>query len=100
MHPFIHPLTQAVDPGWESRSDWQIFKTIAESFSELAEKHLGIQKDVVALPLLHDTPAELAQAMDVKDWKRGECEPVPGKTMPVLKVVERDFANTYKNTLL
>ncbi|BCG63088.1 MAG: nitrate reductase/nitrite oxidoreductase, alpha subunit [Methyloprofundus sp.] len=96
MHPFIHPLTQAVDPGWESRSDWQIFKTIAESFSELAEKHLGIQKDVVALPLLHDTPAELAQAMDVKDWKRGECEPVPGKTMPVLKVVERDFANTYK----
>ncbi len=96
MHPFIHPLTQAVDPGWESRSDWQIFKTIAKSFSELAEKHLGVQKDVVALPLLHDTPAELAQAMDVKDWKRGECEPIPGKTLPVLKVVERDFANTYK----
>ncbi|MCK5190183.1 MAG: nitrate reductase subunit alpha, partial [Methylococcales bacterium] len=96
MHPFIHPLTQAVDPGWESRSDWQIFKTIAKSFSELAEKHLGTQKDVVALPILHDTPAELAQAMDVKDWKRGECEPIPGKTLPILKVVERDFANTYK----
>ena len=96
MHPFIHPLTQAVDPGWESRSDWQIFKTISKVFSELAEKHLGVQKDVVALPLLHDTPAELAQAMDVKDWKRGECEPIPGKTMPVLKVVERDFVNTYK----
>ena len=62
----------------------------------MAEKHLGVQKDVVALPLLHDTPAELAQAMDVKDWKRGECEPIPGKTMPVLKVVERDFVNTYK----
>ncbi len=96
MHPFIHPLTQAVDPGWESRSDWQIFKTLAETFSKLAEKHLGKQKDIVALPLLHDTPAELAQAMDVKDWKRGECEPIPGKTMPVLKVVERDFVNTYK----
>jgi len=96
MHPFIHPLTQAVDPGWESRSDWQIFKTLAEKFSELSEKHLEKQKDVVALPLLHDTPAELAQAMDVKDWKRGECEPIPGKTMPVLKVVERDFVNTYK----
>lgn len=51
---------------------------------------------MVALPLLHDTPAELAQAMDVKDWKRGECEPIPGKTMPVLKVVERSFADTYK----
>jgi len=96
MHPFIHPLTQAVDPGWESRSDWQIFKTIAKDFSVLAEKHLGTQKDVVALPILHDTPAELAQAMDVKDWKRGECEPVPGKTMPLFKVVQRDFADTYK----
>jgi nitrate reductase alpha subunit len=96
MHPFIHPLTQAVDPGWESRSDWQIFKTLAKTFSDLSEKHLEKQKDVVALPLLHDTPAELAQSMDVKDWKRGECEPIPGKTMPVLKVVERDFVNTYK----
>ncbi len=96
MHPFIHPLTQAVDPGWESRSDWQIFKTISKRFSELAETHLGTQKDLVALPLLHDTPAELGQAMDVKDWKYGECEPIPGKTLPLLKIVEREFANTYK----
>ncbi|WP_419607685.1 nitrate reductase subunit alpha [Thiolapillus sp.] len=96
MHPFIHPLTEAVDPGWESRSDWQIFKTIAKEFSKLAEKHLGTRKDLVALPILHDTPAELAQPLEVKDWKRGECEPVPGKTLPLLKVVERNFADTYK----
>ncbi len=96
MHPFIHPLTEAVNPGWESKSDWQIFKTLAEHFSPLAEKHLGTQKDLVALPILHDTPAELAQPMEVKDWKRGECEPIPGKTLPILKVVERDFGNTYK----
>ena len=25
MHPFIHPLSAAVDPVWESRSDWEIF---------------------------------------------------------------------------
>ena len=30
MHPFIHPLTAAVDPVWESRSDWEIFKAIAQ----------------------------------------------------------------------
>lgn len=96
MHPFIHPLTQAVDPGWESRSDWQIFKTIAKRFSELAEKHLPAQKDLVALPLLHDTPAELGQAIEVKDWKYGECEPIPGKTLPMLKVVQRDFSDSYK----
>ena len=33
MHPFIHPLTAAIDPVWESRSDWNIFRGIAEAFS-------------------------------------------------------------------
>jgi nitrate reductase alpha subunit len=45
----------------------------------------------------HDSPAALAQPLgEVKDWKRGECEPVPGKTLPALITVERDYANTYK----
>jgi nitrate reductase alpha subunit len=96
MHPFIHPLTQAVDPAWESRSDWDIYKGIARKFSELSVGHLGIEKDIVAVPTLHDTPSELAQAFDVKDWKKGQCEPIPGKTMPNLVVVERDYPNTYK----
>ncbi|MBD3610642.1 MAG: nitrate reductase subunit alpha [Gammaproteobacteria bacterium] len=95
MHPFIHPLSEAVNPAWESKSDWQIFKNIAKKFSELSEKHLGKRKDVVALPMHHDTPAELAQPLGVKDWKKGECEPVPGKSMPLLKVVERDYPSTY-----
>ena len=33
MHPFIHPLSKAVDPAWEARSDWDIFKGIAAQFS-------------------------------------------------------------------
>ena len=96
MHPFIHPLSAAVDPAWESRSDWDIFKGFAKRFSELAVGHLGVEKDVVLLPLLHDAPAELGQAFDPKDWKKGEIEPVPGKTMPSVVVVERDYPNTYK----
>lgn len=96
MHPFIHPLSEAVDPAWESRTDWQIFKNIAEKFSELAEKHLGKQKDVVVIPMMHDSPGELAQPLSVQDWKKGECEPIPGISMPVIKVVDRDFPNTYK----
>ena len=96
MHPFIHPLTEAVNPGWESRSDWQIFKGIAKNFSVLAEKHLGRRKDLVSIPLMHDSPAELGQALGVRDWKRGECEPIPGKTMPIFKVTERDYGETYK----
>ncbi|MFZ5659039.1 MAG: nitrate reductase subunit alpha [Pseudomonadota bacterium] len=96
MHPFIHPLSEAVTPGWESKSDWQIFKTIARQFSALAAKHLGTRKDLLAVPMMHDSPMELAQPLGVKDWKKGECEPVPGKTLPLLKLVERDYANTYK----
>jgi len=96
MHPFIHPLSAAVDPVWQSRSDWEIYKGIAKKFSEVAAHHLGVEKDVVLTPLMHDTPGELGQAFDVKDWKKGECEPVPGKTMPGIVTIERDYPNTYQ----
>ncbi len=96
MHPFIHPLTGAVDPSWEARSDWEIYKSIAKKFSEVAPEVLGIEHDVVLTPIMHDTPMEIAQALDVKDWKKGECEPVPSKTMPSVTVVERDYPNLYK----
>jgi nitrate reductase alpha subunit len=36
------------------------------------------------------------QALDVKDWKKGECDPIPGKTMPNFIEVVRDFPDTYK----
>jgi nitrate reductase alpha subunit len=95
LHTFIHPLTQAVPPCWESKSDWEIFKAIAKRTAELARKHLPEPvKDIVALPLQHDCPDELAQSK-VEDWTKGECEFVPGKTGPHLKVVERDYANLF-----
>ena len=96
MHPFIHPLTGAVDPLWDCKSDWEIFKGVAEQFSEVAPEVLGVEKDVVLTPILHDTPGELAQPVNVKDWKKGETDPVPGKTMPAVAVVERDYPNLYK----
>ncbi|GHD62312.1 respiratory nitrate reductase subunit [Thalassobaculum fulvum] len=96
MHPFIHPLSAAVDPVWESRTDWHIYKGIAKRFSEIAPEVLGVEKDVVLTPILHDTPGEIAQAMDVKDWKKAEVEAIPGRTMPQIAVVERDYPNLYK----
>jgi nitrate reductase alpha subunit len=96
MHPFIHPLSAAVDPVWESRSDWDIYKNIAKKFSEVAKGNLGVEKEVVLTPLLHDTPGELAQATAVREWKKGECELIPGKTAPQIAVIERDYPNTYK----
>jgi len=93
MHPFIHSFNPAIAPPWQTRTDWDAFQTIATSFSRLAEQHLGARKDVVAIPLLHDTPDEMANPHGrVQDWKHGDCEPVPGRTMPKLVVVERDYA--------
>ncbi|KZL19319.1 Respiratory nitrate reductase 1 alpha chain [Pseudovibrio axinellae] len=96
MHPFIHPLSSAADPAWEARSDWEIFKGIAKTFSEVSQEVLGKEKDVVLVPILHDTAGEIAQPFDVDDWKKGEIDPIPGKTMPNVVVVERDYANVYK----
>jgi nitrate reductase alpha subunit len=95
MHPFIHPLSAAVDPVWEARSDWEIFKGIARKFSEVCRGHLGVERDLVMTPLMHDTPGELGQAFEPKEWRKGEIEPIPGKTMPQMTVVERDYPNTY-----
>ncbi|MBS0462288.1 MAG: nitrate reductase subunit alpha, partial [Proteobacteria bacterium] len=96
MHPFSHPLSKAVDPAWEARSDWDIFKGIARTVSAMAPGVLGVVKDLVLSPTLHDTPNELSMPLDVRDWKKGECEPIPGKTMPAMAVVERDYPNLYK----
>ena len=94
MHPFIHPLSAAIDPVWESRSDWEIYKGIAITFSNIVKKYKifnKIEKDVVLTPLLHDTPSELGQAINVKDWSLNEIEPIPGKTMPNITLVERNY---------
>jgi len=95
LHSFVHPLGAAVPPVWESKTDWEIFKLLAHKTSELAP--LAFPKpmhDLVMVALAHDTPDEIAQPQ-VLDWTLGECKPVPGKTMPHLKVVERDYQNLY-----
>ncbi len=94
MHPFIHPLQAAVDPAYESKSDWEIFKAIAKKVQEVAPEVLGKETDVVALPLHHDTASEIAQDQ-VLDWKKGECELIPGKTAPNFITVERDYGAIY-----
>lgn len=89
MHSFINPMQAAVPPAWESKSDWEIFKEIAKKVSELAKIHLSEPvKDVVMLPLQHDTADELAQP-EIKDWKLEEIDPILGKTMPKFRVTEQ-----------
>ncbi|MGE3773175.1 MAG: nitrate reductase subunit alpha [Gammaproteobacteria bacterium] len=96
MHPFIHPLSTAVDPAWQSKSDWEIYKGFAKAFSEVCIGHLGVEKELVLTPLMHDTPAELAQPFEVQEWKKGECDLIPGRTAPQMTVVERDYPAVYR----
>ncbi|SIO95194.1 nitrate reductase subunit alpha [Vibrio spartinae] len=94
MHPFIHPFSQAVDPAWEAKSDWDIYRDIAKSFSQVCPGHLGVETDIVTLANQHDSDSEIAQAFGGKDWRHGECELIPGKTAPKIIPVERDYPNT------
>jgi len=96
LHSFVHPLGAAVPPAWEAKSDWDIYKLLAQKVSELAPTVFPEPvKDLVSSPLMHDTPDELAQTAP-RDWAKGECEPIPGKTMPHLRVVERDYTRLYQ----
>ncbi len=92
MHPFVHAFTPAIDPPFQTRSDFDAFHAVARRFSELARTHLGVRSDLVATPLQHDSPGETAQPGGrVLDWRDGSAPMVPGRTMPAFTVVERDY---------
>ncbi|MBI2848603.1 MAG: nitrate reductase subunit alpha [Chloroflexi bacterium] len=97
MHTFVHPLTPATQPPWEAKHDWEAFKLIAKKFSELAQKHFPQPvKDVVMNAMWMDSPDQLAQPLgEVKDWRKGDTEPVSGKTFPNIAIVERDYTKIY-----
>ena len=93
MHPFVHAFNAAIAPPWETRSDYDTFVAMSKEFSRHAARHLGVRHDLVSVPLQHDTPGETSQPGGrVLDWLNGDCEPIPGKTMPTVVVVERDYA--------
>ncbi|MFC5139912.1 nitrate reductase subunit alpha [Actinomycetospora rhizophila] len=92
MHPFVHAFSPAIDPPWEARTDFDAFHALARRVSALAARHLGTRRDLVAVPLQHDTPGETAQPGGVvRDWARPDVAAVPGVNTPVYSVVERDY---------
>lgn len=97
MHPFVHPFNAAISPPWQTKSDWASFREISKVFSELSEKHLPKTDELVMTPLNHDTKGEISQSLGkIKDWRQGETEAIPGKTMPNFQIVTRDYPNVYQ----
>ena len=63
-----------------------------QRFSELAERHLGARRDLVAAPLLHDTPRRSpSRWARCATGARASASRSRGQTMPKLIVVERDY---------
>jgi nitrate reductase alpha subunit len=83
MHSFIHPLQAAVPPCWESRR--VTGRSSAASPRRPPAWHRKYfpkpVKDIVVTPLLHDTPAEIAQPF-VKDWARASASPFRARRCP------------------
>ena len=93
-HPYVHAFNPAIDPPWETRTDFEAFHALARAFSRLAADHLGEVTDLVAVPHQHDTAGELAQPRGVPpDWKAEGERPVPGRTMPDIVPVRRNYSS-------
>lgn len=95
MHPYLHSFNAAINPPWEARSDYEVFRDLAAALSDKATKWLGVQRDVITQPSHHDTPDELGMPNGVVPDvdKQGL---IPGVTMPKLHVVERDYTKIYE----
>src|SRR5690606_36480253 len=79
MHPFIHTFNPAIAPPWQAKTDFDIFHLLAKKISELSIDHLGVRKDLVASPLLHDTADAMSTPHGVVV---DNPKLVPGVTMP------------------
>ncbi|MEW2287528.1 nitrate reductase subunit alpha [Streptomyces sp. NPDC047841] len=76
MHPYVHAFSPAIDPPWQARTDFEIFHGLASAISRLARGRLENAYDLMATPLLHDTPDET---------------PPQAPTEPRFTLVERDY---------
>jgi len=95
MHPYLHSFNAAINPPWEARSDYEVFRDLAAALSDKATKWLGVQRDIITQPSHHDSPDELGMPNGVVPDvdKQGL---IPGVTMPKLHVVERDYTKIYE----
>lgn len=95
MHPFIHSFNAAINPPWETRTDFEVFRDLSKSVSEQAVKWLGTQTDIITAPLGHDSPDELNMPNGIVP-DLAESGLVPGTTMAKLVPIERDYTKIYE----
>jgi nitrate reductase alpha subunit len=96
MHPFIHPAVGGGRSGLAVAQRLGNLQGLREEVQRGLRRPPGCRTRGRAHPDDARHPGELAQPFEVKDWKRGETDLIPGKTAPQVAVVERDYPNVYK----
>ena len=91
--PVRAPVQRGDPAAVGGEADWDAFNRIAERFASW-RRSTSARAPTSSRPRCCTTaPDELAQPRRaVRDWRAGECEPMPGRTMPKLVAVERDYA--------
>ena len=64
MHPFIHPLSAAVDLACRVAQRLGDLSRAFKKFSEVCVVATRRRRELVLTPPMHDSPGELAQALE------------------------------------
>ena len=96
MHRFIHRFLRRSIRRGNHAATGKSTKVSPKHFRKCAWVILAKKPTWYSQPLLHDSPAELSQPCEVLDWRKGECDLIPGKTAPNIVAVERDYPATYE----
>ena len=79
MHPFIHAFTPAIDPPWETASDYDTFVALSKVFSRLARQHIwGTQRSVAVSRCCATHQGDKAARVASCGMETRWCEPIPG----------------------
>jgi complex iron-sulfur molybdoenzyme family reductase subunit alpha len=102
-HSFMHPFGKALDPLFESRTDWDIFKALAGKMAELAGKRglkpyedadLGWVRDFTRLPDEWSDGGKLARDEDACNFILTHSAETKGMTYADLAEQPRRFVAT------
>ena len=97
LHSFINPMQAAVAPAWESKSDWDIYKAIAQRRQHAGAKFICLIQSRMWSCCRCSTIHRMRWLNQTcVDWKTGEVDAIPGKTMPKFRVVTRDYTRLYE----
>src|SRR5699024_5549002 len=47
MHPYLHSFNAAINPPWEARTDYEVFRDLSAALSAMSVRWLGTQRDVI-----------------------------------------------------